>query len=201
MWLTCRRSVGYNPDGPECWGQPCQKVQRFVFNFLSPTVFRKPLRIRELLSASAFSGKQNAYTDTIMPELSNINSVDFLASTTDLISVFAHLANSSRGRSRQHRRDREFIQTALSSLRGEFATTNQLAPMAVAAPAAAGVSPPRRTLVGVKAKKGRKYCRCGQCTWCLENARWDRIFNEKYADPTYYSGLMLKHSSTLAAAR
>jgi hypothetical protein len=73
--------------------------------------------------------------------------------------------------------------------------------MAVAAPAAAGVSPPRRTLVGVKAKKGRKYCRCGQCTWCLENARWDRIFNEKYADPTYYSGLMLKHSSTLAAAR
>jgi hypothetical protein len=29
----------------------------------------------------------------------------------------------------------------------------------------------------------------------------DRIFNEKYADPTYYSGLMLRHSSTLAAAR
>ena len=136
-----------------------------------------------------------------MPELSNINSVDFLASTTDLISVFAHLANSSRGQSRQHRRDREFIQTALSSLRGEFATTNQLAPMAVAAPAAAGAYPPRRTLVGVKAKKGRKYCQCGQCTWCLENARWNRIFNEKYADPTYYSGLMLRHSSTLAAAR
>jgi hypothetical protein len=28
-------------------------------------------------------------------------------------------------------------------------------------------------------------CRCGQCLRCLDNARWDRISNEKFADPTY----------------
>lgn len=29
-------------------------------------------------------------------------------------------------------------------------------------------------------------CQCGVCRKCVENARWDRIFNEKFADPEYY---------------
>jgi hypothetical protein len=29
-------------------------------------------------------------------------------------------------------------------------------------------------------------CRCGKCPVCVENARWERIFNEKFADPQYY---------------
>lgn len=140
-----------------------------------------------------------------MTDLSNVNSADFLASAADLISVFAHLANSSRGQSRQHRRDREFIQTALDNLRGELAETNELAPLDLPAPAVAAAPPPRRRALpdgkDIPAKKGRKHCQCGQCKWCLDNARWDRIFNEKYADPTYYSGLMIRQASTLAAAR
>ena len=32
----------------------------------------------------------------------------------------------------------------------------------------------------------RKRCLCGECVPCIENARWERIFNEKFADPNYY---------------
>ena len=38
------------------------------------------------------------------------------------------------------------------------------------------------------ASRGRKVrCRCGRCPQCLDNARWDRIFAEKFADPDYYA--------------
>ena len=30
-------------------------------------------------------------------------------------------------------------------------------------------------------------CRCQRCAACIDNARWDRIFKEKFADPSYYS--------------
>jgi hypothetical protein len=29
-------------------------------------------------------------------------------------------------------------------------------------------------------------CECGVCPKCVENARWEKIFNEKFADPEYY---------------
>ena|ERR1700761_1516929 len=46
----------------------------------------------------------------------------------------------------------------------------------------------------------RPGCRCGSCSTCLDDARWDRIFNEKFADPTYYKGRMPSHASPLARA-
>jgi hypothetical protein len=33
----------------------------------------------------------------------------------------------------------------------------------------------------------RTRCRCGRCGQCLDNARWERIFAEKFADPNYYT--------------
>ena len=30
-------------------------------------------------------------------------------------------------------------------------------------------------------------CQCGVCHQCQENARWERIYQEKFADPHYYS--------------
>jgi hypothetical protein len=30
-------------------------------------------------------------------------------------------------------------------------------------------------------------CKCGLCRQCLDDARWDRIFAEKFADPDYYT--------------
>ncbi len=47
----------------------------------------------------------------------------------------------------------------------------------------------------------REYCACGTCKWCLDNARWERIFNEKFADPAYYARVTVRHGSSLAGAR
>jgi hypothetical protein len=46
------------------------------------------------------------------------------------------------------------------------------------------------------AGKSRR-CSCGTCRACKENARWERIFAEKFADPAYYSGLAIRHESPL----
>ena len=46
--------------------------------------------------------------------------------------------------------------------------------------------------------KRRLYCECGRCRWCLDNARWDWIFSEKFNDPNYYGSLKLRHDSSLA---
>jgi len=37
----------------------------------------------------------------------------------------------------------------------------------------------------VRSPKVRR-CHCGACPRCREEARWDRIFNERFADPDYY---------------
>lgn len=40
-------------------------------------------------------------------------------------------------------------------------------------------------------------CRCGHCRTCTDNARWERIFNEKFADPNYYEPRPVRHASSL----
>jgi hypothetical protein len=48
------------------------------------------------------------------------------------------------------------------------------------------------------AHHGRRVrCTCGQCPQCLDNARWERIFAEKFADPTYYTRRVVRYSSPL----
>jgi hypothetical protein len=34
--------------------------------------------------------------------------------------------------------------------------------------------------------KRRRSCQCGSCATCLDNAKWERIFSEKFADADYY---------------
>jgi hypothetical protein len=48
-------------------------------------------------------------------------------------------------------------------------------------------------------KARARVCRCGQCRQCLENARWESIFAEKFADPDYYSRPLLRVSSPLTS--
>jgi hypothetical protein len=45
----------------------------------------------------------------------------------------------------------------------------------------------------------RVRCKCGQCGQCLENARWERIFAEKFADPNYYTRRVVRCSSPLSS--
>ncbi|HEX3747667.1 MAG TPA: hypothetical protein VHW09_27215 [Bryobacteraceae bacterium] len=40
-------------------------------------------------------------------------------------------------------------------------------------------------------------CECGTCGTCRDNARWERIFTEKFADPAYYGGLAIRHESPI----
>ena len=48
-------------------------------------------------------------------------------------------------------------------------------------------------------KDRRLRCRCGQCRQCLDNARWERIFAEKFADPNYYTRLTTRAASPLTS--
>jgi len=47
------------------------------------------------------------------------------------------------------------------------------------------------------AERRRPRCHCGQCRQCLDDARWDRIFTEKFADPDYYTRRQVRCSSPL----
>ena len=49
------------------------------------------------------------------------------------------------------------------------------------------------------AKRGRKMrCKCGQYWQCRDDARWERIFAEKFADPNYYTHPVTRRGSSLA---
>src|SRR5262249_708953 len=53
---------------------------------------------------------------------------------------------------------------------------------------ASGVTPAQNgKRVEGRRRRAAQRCQCGQCPACEENARWERIFNEKFADPDYYS--------------
>ena len=48
------------------------------------------------------------------------------------------------------------------------------------------------------AKREWRRCTCGQCPRCMENARWERIFLERFADPDYYTCITVRRRSPLA---
>jgi hypothetical protein len=43
----------------------------------------------------------------------------------------------------------------------------------------------------------RRNCKCGTCESCLDNARWDRVFREKFEDPDYYKQRSVRQGSSL----
>ncbi|MBM3775296.1 MAG: hypothetical protein FJW37_09050 [Acidobacteria bacterium] len=49
---------------------------------------------------------------------------------------------------------------------------------------------PRRT--------ARRRCQCGECRNCVEDARWERIYREKFADPYYYDRDWVRFDSPLS---
>lgn len=59
--------------------------------------------------------------------------------------------------------------------------------------------PPSTQRVRLSARAARRHrCYCGACSTCLENARWEKIFNEKFADPNYYKTQPVRHTSSLS---
>jgi hypothetical protein len=43
--------------------------------------------------------------------------------------------------------------------------------------------------------------KCNACFTCVDNAKWERIFNEKFADPDYYRAPQSRNGSTLSGYR
>jgi hypothetical protein len=40
-------------------------------------------------------------------------------------------------------------------------------------------------------------CHCKRCTTNNDNARWERIFKEKFADPLYYNRNQVRNASPI----
>jgi hypothetical protein len=136
------------------------------------------------------------------------NTEGFLASPAELVGLLAHFADSNRRHSTQRRRDRELAQEALATLLPAMTLVEEAMPLAIAEPAAsipptdrASASGRAPAVAGLSRVQRRQYCQCGNCKWCLDNARWERVFNEKFLDPMYYGRLTVRHNSTLAGAR
>ncbi|HEX3745898.1 MAG TPA: hypothetical protein VHW09_18280 [Bryobacteraceae bacterium] len=47
------------------------------------------------------------------------------------------------------------------------------------------------------ARHKSRRCGCGECATCKDNARWERIFAEKFADHNYYGSLAIRRESPL----
>jgi hypothetical protein len=60
-----------------------------------------------------------------------------------------------------------------------------------------------RTVAGSKHQYGtdQQRCRCGRCNRCVENARWERIFKQKFEDPDYYKRSLFRGGSSLSWLR
>ena len=51
-----------------------------------------------------------------------------------------------------------------------------------------------------KARRAAGRCTCGQCRNCQENARWERIFQEKFANSDYYHhDIRIRYASPLSS--
>jgi hypothetical protein len=50
-----------------------------------------------------------------------------------------------------------------------------------------------------KLRRNTVHCRCGKCSTCADNLRWERIFQEKFASPDYYrTEIRVRYASPLS---
>ena len=108
-----------------------------------------------------------------------------LATFGEVLYAFSSL-RSTAGRRRGARAESELL--PWSNIIPEAPADLEIpqAPRRVAAPLPERMElPAPKRLVKPRRVSGR--CTCGQCRTCLENARWERIFQEKFANSDYYN--------------
>ena len=59
------------------------------------------------------------------------------------------------------------------------------------------VQPPMAARQRAAVRNKPRRCACGACRTCLDNAKWESVFQKKFADPYYYSLRDLKQGSSL----
>lgn len=79
----------------------------------------------------------------------------------------------------------------------ELSDSKEIAALLAAQPQPARPATPSRPRISTRSSR-RHRCQCGACPACQENARWDKIFNEKFADPNYYKAQPVRHTSSLS---
>jgi hypothetical protein len=55
----------------------------------------------------------------------------------------------------------------------------------------------RAPIVQAVCRKRAGRCRCGRCPQCLDNLKWETIFDQKFADHDYYKPRPVSHCSAL----
>jgi hypothetical protein len=106
-----------------------------------------------------------------------------LASFGEVLYAFSALRSRS-GRRRGGRMEGEMLpwQNLIPDAAPEFALPPSAPPPPPAPRRAEPLHPPRTA----KPRRNSSRCQCGECRTCQENARWERIFREKFASPDYY---------------
>jgi hypothetical protein len=118
-----------------------------------------------------------------------------LATFTEVLYAFSSLQSAS-GRKRAGRRECNQLPWLDNPSSAEQPSVPAIDTKSSVAPAGQPVEapPPRRM------RRGSNRCRCGRCHNCLDNARWERIFREKFANADYYkNGVHVRYASPLSS--
>ena len=120
-----------------------------------------------------------------------------LATFGEVLYAFSALRSTS-GRRRAARTPIELL--PWESMQGAAAECDSLPePRKASAPAPARIdsAPEARP---AKSRRASGRCHCGQCRNCQENARWERIFQEKFANSDYYHhDIRVRYASPLSS--
>jgi len=139
----------------------------------------------------------------------------FLAPPADLVGLLAQFTAQPNRRSPRNRRDAQLAQDAYAH---PFAGSEwpEHRPVPASSPSTLAPATDARLWLADKVPmavhatitaepknivsriRRQQRCKCGSCQRCLDNARWDRIYNEKFADPAYYTTFQVHHNSALA---
>jgi hypothetical protein len=120
-----------------------------------------------------------------------------LATFGEVLYAFSTLRSTS-GRRRGARAAIESLPWD-AAISGAGADCGAPQPARRAAPAPRRADPlPQPPLSRARRSAGR--CHCGECRTCLENARWERIFQEKFANADYYHhDIRIRYASPLSS--
>jgi hypothetical protein len=120
-----------------------------------------------------------------------------LATFGEVLYAFSALRSTS-GRRRAARVASELLPwETMSGASLEYDVAPEPRRAEVSAPARTDALPQAR-LTKTRRSSGR--CQCGQCRTCQENARWERIFQEKFANSDYYHhDIRVRYASPLSS--
>ncbi|MGA2741002.1 MAG: hypothetical protein ABSG65_26630 [Bryobacteraceae bacterium] len=120
-----------------------------------------------------------------------------LATFGEVLYAFSALRSTS-GRRRSTRAAHELLPwETMPNIAPECDVPPEPRKLPAAAPARVEPLPPARVS---KSRRASGRCHCGQCRNCQENARWERIFQEKFANSDYYHhDIRVRYASPLSS--